>query len=186
MYYVIKSLSVSEEYVILDGVEHSLRRNVLASDLQLIDSSAISLEISSDGGILLPEFINCEGIPLLSNKLKRLFDDLGIDYVFWKKTEIKSDLLGIYETYWILIPPRIDCIDFQNSELIADFDVNNVTYLPIYNVKKLSIDPERVGRFEVFKILGINDNNIFISEKLKIILESHQIDGIGFFQLNGR
>ena len=180
--YVLKSLSNAEEYIKINGNISNIKIPVMKSEIHHLDKKTIEFSISDEGGLSIPDLIYYEGIFLFSNKLKQALDERNIDYVFWKKADVNSEQFGIHESFWIIVPPRIDCIDIDKSDLNFEWDFEG-GLLPMLEANKIVIQNKLVGRFEVFKLLGIMDNNIYITSKLREVIISKGFEGIEFLKL---
>lgn len=176
-FYILKSISNAEEYVVLTGDFSMLKRPCMRSEYQFLDKKTIRIGVSEDGGLEIPDVIFQDGIWFISDKIKDAFDNYGIDYVFYKKAEIVSDKYGIFENFWIMVPPRIDCLDIDESDYDNDWDFND-GLIPNMEVRKISISGKLTGRFEIFKIIGINDFNIYVSSGIRDVLTSMSASGI--------
>ena len=181
-FYMLKSTSNAEEYIILSGGFANLKRYCMRSEYQFLDSKPVRFEISERGGLELPDVILQEGIWFIADRVKDTLDDFGVDYIFYKKAEIVSDKFGIYETYWITVPPRIDCLDLDESDLDNEWDFID-GLIPNMNFKKISISPGMLGRYDVFKIIGINDYNVYITSRMYDVLASKSFSGLSLFKL---
>ncbi len=63
---------------------------------------------------------------------------------------------GEEQLYYITIPPRIYCIDERKTVLKRDRGV--------YHAENIVISPKETGRYNVFRIAGIDDDNIYIKQ----------------------
>lgn len=182
-FYTLKSISNADEYIVLAGDFLKIKRPCMRSEYQFLDKKTIRLEISEDGGLEIPDVIFQDGIWFISDKIKDAFDNYGIDYVFYKKAEIVSNKFGIFENFWIMVPPRIDCLDIDESDLDNDWDFND-GLIPNMEFTKISISPKLTGRFEIFKIIGINDYNIYISSGVNDLISSISASGVTTIKLS--
>lgn len=180
--YVLKSLSGAEEYIKIKGDISNIKIPVIKSEIQYLNKEKIELSISESGGLEIPDIIYYEGIFFVSNKLKLFFDSMGIDYVFWKASDIHSEQFGIHETFWILVPQRIDCLDIDKSVFDLEWDFQD-GLLPMLKIQKIVIQPKLIGNFHIFKILGIMDNNIYVTKELFEKISSCNFKGIDFLKL---
>ena len=82
-FFVIDSVLSRDDYI---KIEFSLDEfNWLAclkSEFQYLDHSIISVEVDEDSGEIFQDFVYMSGVLLISDRLKNLFDSLGIDYLF--------------------------------------------------------------------------------------------------------
>lgn len=175
-------MSNAEEYIVLSGNFSDLKVHCMRSELQFLDRRPVRFEISENGGMDIPDFILQDNIWFISDKVKDTLDNCGVDYVFYKKAEIVCEKFGIFENYWIMVPPRIDCIDIDKSDFDNEWDFND-GLIPNMNYKKIAISPGMIGRFEIFKIVGVNDYNIYITPHMYEVLSSKAFSGLALFKI---
>ena len=180
--YVLKSLSAAEEYIKVKGDISNIKLPIRKSETQYLNKEKIELGILESGGLEIPDVIYYESIFLISNRLKQLFDTVGIDYVFWKPADIHSEQFGIHETFWIIVPQRIDCLDIDNSIFDSEWDFQD-GLVPMLNIEKIAVLSKNIGNFQIFKILGITDNNIYITRELFEKISLGDFKGIDFLKL---
>lgn len=183
-FYILKSLSEAEEFIRIKGNVANIKIPVMKSEIQHLDKKRVVFDISEEGGLEIPDLICKEGIVLVSDRVKQLFDAMGIEYVFWKEADIHSERFGIHETFWIIVPPRIDCLDLDKSEWDPQWDFEE-GIVPMLESKKIVIRPELTGRFQIFKILGVMDNNIYVDKALYEAMNSCNYNGITFIKGEG-
>lgn len=180
--YILKTLSEAEEYIKLKGNLAQLKEACIKSEIQYLSHENITFQVSEQGGLEIPDIICQEGIWFVSSQIKELLDSEGIDYIFYKPADIVSDKYGIHENFWIMVPPRIDCIDLDKSKVNREWDFEE-GLVPILDADNIQIMPKLLGRFEIFKIFGIADNNIYIKERIYQILNARQYEGVAFILL---
>ena len=180
--YIMKTLSGAEEYIKLEGNLAQLKEACIKSEIQYLSHEKVTFQVSEQGGLEIPDVICQEGIVFISSQIKEMLDLEGIDYVFYKQADIISDKYGIHENFWIMVPPRIDCIDLDKSDFVAEWDFEE-GLVPVLNVNEIRIMPKLLGRFEIFKIFGIADNNIYVRERIYQVLNSGHYEGITFILL---
>ena len=159
-FFVIDSVLSRDDYI---KIEFSLDEfNWLAclkSEFQYLDHSIISVEVDEDSGEIFQDFVYLSGVLLISDRLKNLFDSLGIDYLFYKKVLLTKKNIGREEDYWLTVPERIDCLDKENSEINAR-----------RKAKSIKIEEDKTGRYEIFKLAGVVNPEIIISERIATAL----------------
>ncbi len=180
--YVMKLLSDTEEYIRLEGDFSALKDPCMKSEIQYLDKEKAVFQVSEEGGLELPDFMVQEGIVFVSAACKEWMEEEGMDYVFFKQAEVYSDTFGIHETYWIMVPPRIDCLDIDKSVLHLEWDFYD-GLLPLLEAEKIAVFPEMAGRFQMFKILGLLDNNIYVREAFYQKAQFQGWDGVCFMKL---
>lgn len=159
------------EFYIKVRVPPEIKRGVIDSEFQFLDHKAISIELEDCYGTDFPDFIMAENyVPMISEKLKQKFDLWGIDNLFYKKVKLKMSDYDLEEQYWLALPPRIDCLDYEQS---MDEELDICT--------RIVILPNKVGNYDIFKVKDGNDA-VIITERLRRLLmeelNSQMIDGI--------
>lgn len=180
--YVMKCLSGAEEYIQLNGDVSKLKVHIIKSEIQYLDNNKIVMDISDEGGMEIPDILYYEGITFVSSRFKEFMDFECIDYVFWKQADIHSEKYGIHETFWILVPPRIDCIDLDESIVNTEWDFSD-GLIPMLSTDKIVIQSKMTGRFMIFKISGIMDNNIYVKKEFFEKAKLMEFEGIIFYKL---
>lgn len=140
------------------------------SEFQYLDKTPIDIEIEENGGVF-PDFIYAEynSIPLISMRLKNLFDAINVDNLFYKQINLVEKNLGLKEVYYLALPPKIDCLD--NSKLELDF---------LDHAENIFIDESCTGNYQIFKLSGVNNNEIIVTDFLKQNVEKLNLEGILF------
>ena len=105
------------EYIGIREFPEEIRLACSLSGFQYIDRSILYLELDENSGNICQDIIYSEGVLLISERVKDFFDSLKIDYLFYKKTVIEQSETGREEFYWLTVPFRIDCLDFEESEI---------------------------------------------------------------------
>lgn len=181
-FYILKSTSNAEEYALLSGDFSDLKKPCMKSEYQFLNKKPVTFNISDAGGLELPDVIMQEGIWLISDKVKNTFDEFGVDYVFYKKANIVDKKFGVSEIYWIMVPPRIDCLDIDESNIDTSWDFRDGV-VPNLNFSRIVISSRMLGRYDIFKIIGINDYNIYVTQKMYKVLSSKKFSGITLMKL---
>jgi hypothetical protein len=162
-----------EEYVsIIEGqFPKSFVDACNTSEFQHLDKTAISINILENGGIF-PNYMYLENnsIPLISMQLKKLLTKLGVDNLFYKQVNLVEENLGINETYYLALPPRIRCLD---DSCPVEFD-------GCIDSDNIYIDSSRVGNYKIFKLADVLNNDIIVTSTLKDEIESLHLEGIFF------
>lgn len=159
-YYSVESDIDYWEYVNPDysGLSNILKTACMTSEFQYITNDIIKLNSTENSGKIFPDFIYnpSVAVPIVSEKLKMLFDSFGIDNLLYRKILLNSKPTGLEKLYFLALPPRINCLDIENTSVdqyIGDVD-------------NLKIDDYKIGYYDIFKISGITNNEIIISAKL--------------------
>lgn len=173
-YYVVEASKNVEEYVSVIDATKDFVKPCQMSEFQFFDTKPISLEVDKDSGKIFQDFLYDKGVPLISDSLKECFDELGIDYLFYKKAILTKKEVGIEEIYWLAIPPRINCLNREQSDID---DVLNVA-------DEIVINEDRVGRYEMFKLAGVGNLEIIISERVAETLKNKKIIGLHMYKID--
>ncbi len=161
----------AEEYVTLDDSIQELKRGCLNSEFQFLDKAPLEVGVVDEGGIEFPDFIYQNHIPLISDRFKAVLDKLQIDNLFYKKIYITCEITGAREIYWLALPPRINCLNYDKSI------VNEV----LGYAEEIVIDGNNVGNYHIFKLQGVSNQEIYITKDLKEILEKQNLEGVVFY-----
>lgn len=180
--YTLKITSNVEEFIIIEEELLEYQKANDFSELQYINSSEITLGISLDGGNEIPDILNKNNIIFISSKFKQGLDKKKIDYLFYKKTNIVCDMLGIDELFYMVIPPRVDCLKLS---CLADrtFTCEN-GLIPNIDLDNFSISEKCLGRYQLLKIFGLLNDNIYVTDELYEYINSLNLVGLTFFKLN--
>ena len=154
-YYFFEASRNVLEYVSVREGTKMLARACQMSEFQFLDTAPLSIEVDVDSGKIFPDFICDNDVPLVSDKFKDCLDELGVDYLFYKKIILTKSKLGIEEIYWLALPPRINCLNRDISEID---EVLNVA-------EKIVINDDRIGRYDIFKLAGVGNLEIIITDK---------------------
>lgn len=167
-YYVLEaSKNVSDFISVKEGVS-TFSKACQMSEFQLIDSVPVIIEVDPDSGKIFQDFIYDKGVPLISDKMKDCFDDCNVDYLFYKKVILTKKQLGIEEIYWLALPPRINCLNRDESD-IDDF---------LNVAEKIVINDDKVGRYDIFKLAGVGNLEIIATEALTSRLKIKKFIGV--------
>ena len=172
-----------EEYAVPGAEIEVLSQGCLYSEFQFLDHRPISVEISEEGGIIFPDFIEYQSIPLISEGMRRVFDKFNVDYVFYKPVQLTFAERGIAENYFLALPPRIDCLDYERSDYESE---ENTFTLPIELICDLTepvIDKSRVGRYDIFRLDRVLSSDTIITERLKNALAAESFSNLYFDEL---
>ena len=140
---------------------------VRENGIQYLDTQPVQFYIKEKPNNIYPDFIE-KPIPLISNKVKELFDELNIKSIFYKSV-ILADIKRMEQTlYWLVVPRKIDCM---YDETIFNRD---------NSIQRLKIDSEKVGYYKVFKVNGIIEDYIIVDESVVNILGFGNFFGFEF------
>ena len=184
-FFVMYAETCIEDYAAPGREILQLERGCLNSEFQFLDSAPIAVEISDDSGVHFPDFILHGSIPLVSAAVKRVLENCGVDYVFYKPVQLTDSNIGEAENYWLALPPRINCLDFERSKIsVEDNDFAAPSEL-LREAEKIFIAENQIGRYDIFKLAGVVNQEIIVTEKLKIALEAGHFENLFFHELEG-
>ena len=170
-----------EQYVVLpDALRQAFSRGCLWSELQFLDREPVSFEVSDEGGTEFPDFLTHDSICLISGRFRDILTEAGADYLFFKPVKLTIAELGKHRQYFLMIVPRINCLDIERSRLLADEDDTLPLWLRPREGEKIVIMPQSIGRFAIFKLAGVLNQEIVVTEQLKQIIEAAGCSNVYF------
>lgn len=161
------SMNVSEYVSVKEGTK-DFAKACQMSEFQFFDSKPISIEVDDDSGKIFQDFIYDKGVPLVSDRMKECFDEIGIDYLLYKKIILTKPKLGIEEIYWLALPPRINCLNRDESEIDEMLNIAD----------EIVINNDKVGRYDIFKLAGVGNLEIIVTEKVAARLKEEKFIGL--------
>lgn len=167
-YFILEaSMNVSQYVSVKEGTK-DFAKACQMSEFQFLDSKPLSIEVDDDSGKLFQDFIYDKGVPLISDRMKDCFDELNIDYLLYKKIILTKSKFGVEEIYWLALPPRINCLNRDKSEIDDELNVAD----------EIVINDDKVGRYDIFKLAGVGNLEIIITEKLADRLKVEKFIGL--------
>lgn len=185
-YYVMYAETAVEEYIKPnDTLKNELEKGCLNSEFQYLDHELIESEISEDGGIEFPDFIIAGCVPFISDKFKRVFDDLQVDNLFYKPIAFTFSLLGLKEYYYLALPPRINCLNWDKSNVQIEENEFLVKNELIHEAEDIVINEYAVGNYKIFKLANVTNQEIIVTEEIKNAVENAKLENVYFAELKG-
>ena len=174
-FYIMYSQSCVEEYVIPGDELNILRKGCKYSEFQFLDHSSMTVEVSEDGGLEFPDFlIHREVIPLISENFRQVLDRLGIDNLFYKPITLTNSSTGESESYFLSLPPRINCLNRSASKISIEEQ----------KVVEIVIDERLVGNYKIFKLPSeFANQEIIVTEEVKSAVEAAELENVFFAEL---
>lgn len=182
-FFVMYAETCIEDYAIPGEEIFQLERACLNSEFQFLDKTPLTVEISDEGGLNFPDFILTRNIPLISTAVKRVLENFGVDYVFFKPIQLTATELGRAENFWLALPPRINCLDWERSIIETEENAFAPPIELMREAKNIFIDENQIGRYNIFKLAGVVNQEIIITERLKTALEAADFENIFFYEL---
>lgn len=185
-YCTIYSHSSIAEYAWPGPQIHSLCEVCAASEFQHINRLPIEVELDPDGGTEFPDFIvYLKRVPLISERLRQTLDELGIDNLFYKPIKLVRRELGLGEPYWLALPPRIDCLDWENCSLKEAGWPDDPFWAKKWEITRITLDAEKIGHYRIFKLPPNTCNlEIVVTDGLRVALEARKFTNLNFYPLN--
>lgn len=172
-YFILEaSMNVSDYVSVKEGTK-GFAKLCQMSEFQFLDSKPCTIEVDMESGSIFQDFIYEQGVPLISDKMKDCFDELGIDYLLYKKVILTKNVLGVEEIYWLALPPRIYCLNREKSEIDEILNVAD----------EIVINDNKVGRYDIFKLAGVGNIEIIVTKKLADKLKEEQLIGLHINQI---
>lgn len=177
--FMIKSFGNVEEFVRIDGGFSEISEAVRKSEFQFLTKEKLTISVSDSGGIEFPDLVIYDTMYLFSDIIYQEVRNEIDWYVFVKPIDLVCDFLGRKERYWLIVPPRIDCLDLDRSDVKLDWDFS-LGLLPTLHSQKSVIDESLVGSYKMWKIAGVDDDAIYVKKELKDKILSLNPEGIKF------
>ncbi len=162
MIYRLVYQSLTNDFIVIDERTFAkIRSACRMSQFQRISTELMDVCSSDEeGGLDFPDFYYDEAVPLFDVRLFEAMKDCGVDNLFEKRVSVTCKLSGEKHDYILGLPPRIDAIR------------ENIHGKP-------EIDSSRLANYLIFKLSGVPDNNIYITEELKQLFDKYKPWGLG-------
>lgn len=184
-FYVMYAETCIEEYVTPGDELRILEKGCLLSEFQYLDHSPMSVEVEEDGGEEFPDFLIYRGsVPLISERFRQVFNRAGVDNIFYKPVTLIHSELGQSESYFLALPPRINCLNL--SESVVSVEENEFARPDdlMKEVIEIVIDEDKAGNYKIFKLSPeFVNQEIIVAENLKKAVESAQLENVYFSPL---
>ena len=184
-FFVMYAESCIENYIAPSDDLKILLKGCLKSEFQYLDRAPITANVAEDGGEIFADFlIYGEAVPLVSARFRQVLDRAGVDNIFYKPITLKCAALGQSESYFLALPPRIDClkisasiVEVEENEFASDDEL-------LKEVTKIVIDYNKVGNYKIFKLPAeFKNQEIIVTEELKKVLEVAGLENVYFAPL---
>lgn len=169
-FFVLDSSHIVEGYITVSDELKDISLYCNASEFQHLTKDDRTVVLKDSKGSIWPDFINERGIPLISTRFKKFLADIGIDYLFYKKIILKQKN---EQEYWLALPPRIDCLNL-NDTVIDDL---------FGTIEHFVINEDKIGRFEIFKLAGVTNLEIVVTESLATKIKEQNFIGVHIVNL---
>ncbi|HOV26146.1 MAG TPA: hypothetical protein PK566_07300 [Pseudobacteroides sp.] len=170
-YYVLDSNPYDYDHIMRIGIPADFnldRRALYFGEMQYIDLRQEVLVLVKRNEEL-PDIYNYD-LPLISHRMKEVFDDIGVDNVYYKPILLVENKDSYFE-YYIPFVRVIDCVKWEKSEYREKTgglkDIEGA----------FEIDDQKVGNYKIFKIEDALSEIWVINQELKEALENMGIKG---------
>ena len=185
-YYVMYAETAVEEYFKPDDtLKDELMEGCLYSEFQYLDHKPLESEISEDGGMEFPDFITAGCVPFISDRFKRLLDDLQVDNLFYKPIAFTFSPLGLKEYYYLALPPRINCLNWDESGVQTEENEFLAPTELMREAEDIVINEYAVGNYKIFKLANVTNQEIIVTEEIKNAIETANLKNVYFAELKG-
>lgn len=149
MIYRLHYNKMEDDFIELEqGAFREIQLACMASEFQKISTESIIVKTSEElGGMVFPDFMYDDAVPLFSEDLYQSMKQIPIGNLFLKEVTMNDKLQQISKKYVLGLPPRIAVKNAFGK-----------------------IDRERIGNYHIFKTEDFSDNHIYITEELKNFL----------------
>ncbi len=138
--------------------------------------------IKDEGNIWTDYLFNDKGWFLISSKFKRILETINTDIQYFSvNIKEKDDEKKTKEYYVANIIKVVDALCLHKSKYFETY-IDGIG--SIYTVSKYGIYSNKTEDADMFKLANRQEIPIFISEKLKCILELENITGVSFVEIN--
>ena len=176
-----------EDFVKLDdnSFTDEIERACYFSEFQFLNHSLVEVEISLEGGITFQDFLlHKNSVPLISAKMKKVFDACKVDNIFYKPVTLTFSRLGFAENYFLALPPRINCLNMSESVFEVEDTENFFPEMTSKTATKIVIDRNKVGNYKIFKLPQFFLNaEIIVTEDLRTALENAELSNVNFIEI---
>ncbi len=179
-----------EDYIKIEGDFSLLSQACTRGELQFMDKKRMQAKVSLEGGLEIPDVLVNGNLVFISRKCKQIFDKQGIDYLFYKEILVVGEEFSIHETFYLLVVPKVDCISLDSLPAKGELWDYHDGLMPLidssyYDFKEnyFTLDKSQLGRYEIFRIFGLLDDSIYVTDKLKNLLDKDELSGIHFLPI---
>jgi hypothetical protein len=110
----------------------------------------------------------------VSQKLKKLICAQAAADIFFRPSIFLFN--GEEHPFYLIVPAKYDCIDFERSFCRDDEGAPGGIRVD----RGFSVCPHRVAGADIFRVKGLSNRKLVISEKFKKVMEKNDICGVKF------
>lgn len=153
------------------------RKAMLLGETFFISPEPLAIPLALAPGENMADFTNCK-YPLISPRFKELLEETTIDRLFYREIYLEDDTYQY--PYYYLAAPKYDCIDYKNSQYEKDEGMPGGLRIK----KGFYIRSTIVQKADIFRVQGLSNRKLVISERLKQLLEANGLKGIKYIETN--
>lgn len=181
-YFVMKPLDEDHygtDYIYLDeaAIPEQLKRACRRGEFQYVDRDLSELSLAADCGDVCPDLLYdaLHEIPLISDRLKDVFDWLDVRNLYYQRVRLTRKTPPFLARYWLAIPPRIDCLNRKASQILEDPECPDAG-----EATRIVVNEAKTGNYDIFKLSGVVNEEIIVSNRLREAVELIKPEGIFF------
>ena len=170
------------ERCVVPGQEiQSMARGCSYSEFQYLDHSPMECQVLEEGGVEYPDYLPQGNIPLVSSRFRQVLEAQQVDNLFYKPVLLIEAATGERTQYYLALPPAIACLD-EEASILEGLPEPGSSLPDLARVKAVRpvILAANVGNYRIFRIAGIVDSGIYITEELKSAIEAKGLSNICF------
>ncbi|MCX7748280.1 MAG: hypothetical protein N2645_15555 [Clostridia bacterium] len=174
-YFVMEEDIHSEYKVYLDDLNLGLeeKKAMLLGDRTFIPLKHMLVPVKHRLQEEMSDYLSTK-LTFVSHGLKDLIEENTITKIYYRYSFL---LYKEYEyVYHYILPEKFDCIDYKKSH--CEKDDNMPGGLRITN--GFAIKESVVNNIDIFRVDGLSNRKLVISEKLKKIFDENQIKGVKY------
>ena len=147
-----------------DEIVNALENIVDNNMIYLLNRVPIEIPLTDTQNKIFPDYISYK-LPIISEKIKNIFDDNKIDNIYYKPLILTTGREK--HNYWLMCVPFIECFE----EIEEDFET-------MYKLHK-----EKIGNYKIFRDISRGPGVIFVTDKIKAVIEKDDsIKGVYFYE----
>lgn len=176
-YYVLEEDHMAECKIYLGNLDlnWSEEKAMILGETAFIATEPICIPLKRRPVRGRSDFLNTQ-LTLVSNKLKNLIKEKARDRVFFRATYLIYD--GWDYSYYYMSPIKYDGVDRASSSYLSE----GTNPGGLWITGGFSIMSAVVGKSDIFRLKGLSNRKIIISERLKETFEDNGIQGVQYIE----
>lgn len=176
-YYLMNEDHKSESKIYLAPLmlDPAERVAMVTGDIRNIPVEPLDVFVGLRSAGEMPDYLNSK-FTLISDKLKNILDQQVALKIFYRTVWL-SDAGDLYQ-YYYFCPPQFECLDYQKSR----FEIDPCLPGGVRITKGFYVRNDGVFKADIFRIRGLSNRIIIISERLKKLIEENQVQGVQYIR----